>query len=34
MFFKQRLDELEHPAFITEWPNNMNTDEYMKHSEK
>ena len=31
-FVKQRLDELEHPALITEWKNNTDKDYYKKQA--
>ena len=33
-FFKQRLDELGNPYFITEWTHNMNIAAYLRYSEK
>ena len=30
IFFKQRLDELDHPALITEWISNMDEDANIK----
>ena len=34
IFFKQRLDALEHQILLTEWTHNMDTDVYTKQSEK
>ena len=33
-FVKQCLDKLEHPALITEWIQNMDTDAYLEQSLK
>ena len=33
-FVKQRLDELEHIALVTEWTHNMDTDNFLEHPKK